>query len=609
MPVQAEMFQQEAKPLPRGSWSPPTDFPDLGGCDDLFIDLETDGLDIWGDSKAVGLGVRRADTREGWYFPWGHKGGGNLDKEMVLRWAKRELRDKHLTNLNIKFENHMLRKDGVDLEAMGCTLHEVQHLAALTDEKQRGFSLDALMRKRLNHGKEELPVASSKIADLPSSLVGPYNLGDTLGALELRESYEPEIKSQALERVLALEDSLLFPVSHMERQGVIVDVPKLDRWIKETEDEFGRRIIDIWRQTGVRVKPKGPGMAQLYDRLGLEYGLTENGNPSFTKSALAANDHPLVQEAFGARQIYDLRNNFLVKYRKAVNRDGLLRYSIHQLRNDEYGTITGRFAMSSMNLQQVHKPAKQPNSTLEWIIRELFVPANGMRWLSADASQIEFRLFAHFAALVGMGRLATRYKADPKVDFHNMVMEFIRAYIPDFKRDYTKNINFEKMYGGGVDKLMFMINSYAQSEVERIDRDRAQEINDQYDRAFPEAKKLLGRLSRLAESRGYVKTMYGRRRRYVVGDRFYSALNSILQGSAADILKKKIVEVYSECKTYFNLRFTVHDEFDGDVAGDGDAKRVETTLNEQTTPTKVFISWDVKTAPNWRCGWKPKEAK
>jgi len=594
---QLTMFKPSGSSL--GGWRPPSELPEIAGkYDDVILDCETTGLDIWGKDKLAGIGVMAREDKRLWYLPFGHEGGGNLDEELVRRWARAELRDVHITNLNIKFDGHMMMKFGVDLEAQGCTFHELQHMAALTDEHRRSFKLDALSQDNLKRRKKELPKGALP-HQLSSYDVGEYNEIDLELVDELIDFYNPLIQADDLERVLKLEDDLLFCVMAMERTGARLNVEKLRRWVDEIQLAYQDLILYIWRETYLRVNPDSPqDMRKLYDHLHLKYGLTEAGNPSFSKEALAANEHPLIQAAFQARQLASLNNKFLRKYLKA-QRNGTLRYNLHQLRGDEYGTITGRFSASNVNVQQVMKPSKQPMVTWRWILRELFEPEPGCRWLSADASQIEFRLFAHYA---NSQRLVRAYNENPWVDFHQMVTEMIRRVKPGYQRVYAKNFNFMKIYGGGRDRACAMLG---------LPRAEIDPLIDAYDAEFPEAGRLLRLASRLAEKRRYVRTHLGRRRRYreLHDNRFYSALNAVIQGTAADVMKQKLIEVYRERKTLgiARLRFPVHDEICADVDSPERENQIKDFLNMQSFKFRVPIMWDVKLKDNWRCGWEPEE--
>jgi len=223
-----------------------------------------------------------------------------------------------------------------------------------------------------------------------------------------------------------------------------------------------------------------------------------------------------------------------------------------------------------------------------WIIRELFIPGNGLFYAS-DAEQIEFRLFAHYS---GSEHLYQAYRDDPKTDFHNIVLDIIRKTRPETTRKLAKDCNFAKIYGAGQAKVAEMLG---------LSPEDAKPFVDTYDAEFPEAGMLMRKAMKAARTRGWVKTMIGRRARFPERQFLHSALNRVIQGSAADLMKKKLVELYNERKRLgLTLRATVHDEVVGDVP-DAEAGRLcDEVLDRQTTITHVPILWGGKTGANWR---------
>ena len=118
--------------LPRNHKWEPVSPPCLDGVNCLAFDCETDGLKWWDGDRPIGCAITLPEGHNpkgitAIYLPWGHHGGGNLDEATVKRWAQRELRGKHLTGLNIRFDIHHFREWGVDLEAQGCTFSDVGH--------------------------------------------------------------------------------------------------------------------------------------------------------------------------------------------------------------------------------------------------------------------------------------------------------------------------------------------------------------------------------------------------------------------------------------------------------------------------------------------------
>jgi DNA polymerase-1 len=267
-----------------------------------------------------------------------------------------------------------------------------------------------------------------------------------------------------------------------------------------------------------------------------------------------------------------------------------------------------------MSVQQVMAVEKQQAVYGDdFIIRDLFIPPAGRYWLTADAKQIEYRLFAHYAR---SPKIIAAYRENPDLSFHKHVHELLRVYKPDLQYKALKNLNFAKIYGAGLIKLAAMMEFITETEGDAI-RQRCQldhmpyrkhpalatvlEIDAIYRRELPEVQPLLDAASKMAEQRGYVKTILGRRMRFPEKSRLHKALNGVIQGSAADIMKLKLVELHRErAYTGLTLRFTVHDEVDGDVPDEEAAARVEEVLNRPLDlDLRVPILWDVQCGLSW----------
>src|SRR5690349_3461140 len=248
-----------------------------------------------------------------------------------------------------------------------------------------------------------------------------------------------------------------------------------------------------------------------------------------------------------------------------------------------------------------------------YTVKDLFIEDDGYQWLSADANQIEYRLFAHYVdAVLGSDRLSKIYDINPNMDYHDYVQHNILKR-PDMPRRIVKNCNFSKIYGVGAKKLA---EAYLKCSVEE-----AKEISNFYDKQFPEARELLqktidivkGRDTGRPDNRGWVRTAIGRRRQYTNADYkyiealgrseipYYSALNAVIQGTAADIMKLKIKELYdTRHETGFKMRFTVHDEVDGGIPDLESALKVKEILNRQSLPLRIPILWSTAIGKTWK---------
>lgn len=616
-------------------WRPPTP-PDLSRHDEIFFDFETDGLEWWKDSKPIGLSIF-VPGAVSCYLPWAHRGGGNLDEATVKRWAARELRGKRLINVNTRFDAHMARAWDLDLEALGCTLADVGHYAALLDDHRTSFSLENIAQSLLGRGKvSDVPIDYARMADYHAGSIARYAMSDTELVAECYKLQRPMLTEQGLDQVRRLEEDLIHVVVEMERNGAPLDLEMLNLWVGETQRELEAAIYDVSLHTGVNLRPKAAAdWARVFQARGVPILHRTPGGAMSTKeehlkpSCLDSKD-PILIKAWRARKLSDLRSKFFLPWSRVAG-DGILRYALHQLRTDNgdgdeestSGTVSGRFSSSGkdvsgrvfgVNIQQVSKPAKQRKKYGPgYIVRELIKPPAGRTWVAADAKQIEYRLFAHYA---GDERILEAYRKDPLTDYHDLVWEMTKAIDPDIIRDEAKNVNFALVYGAGKGKVAEMLGK---------SREASDAFVAKYHGLFPKVSKLLNQAGDRAKTRGYVHTMLGRRARFksewidavsrdgrpykrqVLNPGEHSALNRVIQGTAADINKRELLEVHRAIKRGeldMCLRFTVHDEVDGDIPkADGARhealKKLAEILNTQYYPTRVPILWDVADGESW----------
>lgn len=592
-------------------WTPP-DLPIIQGrFDHVYLDCETNGLDWHKDDRAVGMALLTPDD-VGRYIPWGHRGGGNLPKEQVQAWAERELRGIEIRNIRTKFDVHMMRVSMVDLVTQGCRFYDVAHSKALLDDHRYNFNLDLLAKEDLGASKLDSGPKDG-IADLPAGVIAPYAIQDVRLVKKLREHYMPQIAAQNLDRVQAIENRVIEVVVEMERNGMPLNMDLLVRWEAESKRILEKMQWELYRLVGFNVNPDSwRDMARLFILFKEDFRRTPKGTPSFPAEDVkaAAERHPAILLAYRIGKLLDLRSKYLVKYLNEAH-NGALYPSLNQLMTDDGGTVSGRFSCVSPNMQQVmgadkHKRAYQwllEYSDQDFLIKRLFVPRMG-QWLSADAKQIEYRLFGHFS---NSESILARYRENPETDFHQIVGDMIRPVRPDITRTEVKTANFLKIFGGSTTALGNNLH---------IDMEAASALDALYNQQFPEAEQLVQDAKRAANKRYYVKTLYGRRcrfekekriahwenppRTYYVAHRGHKALNAVIQGTAADINKLKVVELYdARHDLEITMRMTVHDSNESDLRNPDKLQAVRELLNTQTTKVKVPILWDVNAGPSW----------
>lgn len=655
------MFDLARTSAPPAGWQPQAP-PDLMGERIIRLDAETNGLDWWNKARPVGWAyLLPASGRRG-YLPFGHEGGGNLTEDIVKRWAQRELRGVHIDNVNTKFDGHISREWGVDLEAQGCTFGDVAHRAALLDDHRYRFNLDQLAKDFLgvDEGKYNLGLRDKgELWRLPAWEVEPYAIEDVRLVDDLVNATQPMIVAQNLEKVLALEESIIPVVMGMERNGAYLDLDTLVRWQSAATQELQQLLWDIYRASGVRMASpdSSKDLIRLFNALGLPFtaftgSLDKNDQPkpSFTGEVLGAIDHPVIHMVLRAAQLADLKSKYLDKYLNTARSDGWIRFNLHQLRvgrteDDKKGTVSGRFSSAGdehggFNVQQVvsadkqkPKPDRPKGWCPEYVIRNLFKPKNG-EWGSVDADSIEYRIFCHYS---NAADIIERYNAlppyetveiegkqamisGPATDYHSVVQLLLMKVKPLIGRKKTKITNFAKLFGAGLIKFAFTLETITEQQAKdlwekyadkndktRYVRMRAEpllqeavSVMDAYDEMIPSAGEMLNLASNTAKERGFVHTYLGRRARFPGGNRKHSALNRVIQGTAADINKLMLVDFHRDQKTLgVTPRFTVHDEVDFDLHDRSTVPQLEEFFRVQRVPMRVPITWGMGIGPSW----------
>jgi len=392
----------------------------------------------------------------------------------------------------------------------------------------------------------------------------------------------------------------------MRFKGVRVDIEEAERLKKMMGQEEKNLLKQIKTETGIDVQIwAAASIATVFDKLKEPYERTlKTQAPSFTKNFLANHTHPIVKKIAEAREINKAHTTFIDTIIKHVHR-GRIHADINQLRGDNGGTITGRFSYSNPNLQQI--PAR--NKDLGPIIRRIFIPEKKHRWGCFDYSQQEPRLVTHYALLqnlYGVDKMADAYKED-NVDFHKIVAE-----MADIPRSQAKTINLGLFYGMGKAKLQASLG---------VSKEKAEELLAKYHTEVPFVKQLLQSVMRRAQERGQIRTLLGRLCRFHLWEPnsfgihkamtheaalrehgpgikrayTYKALNKLIQGSAADMTKKAMIELHKEG---IIPHIQVHDELDISIKDDKQAKQIVNIMEsavELEIPNKV----DYESGDNW----------
>jgi DNA polymerase I-like protein with 3'-5' exonuclease and polymerase domains len=492
--IQQSLFDEPSVRPEFKNWTP-DEPPCLDGIHEIELDVETTGVRWWTGDKIVGIAVRIPNGKT-FYLPIRHT-GGNLPIETVHRWMRRELRNKHITNLSTRFDIHMIRNEGFDLEEQNCTVEDVAHWAALLDDHRRSFSLENISQQHLGYGKIKGIDLTQGAHIYHAAELADYAKRDVELVGNLKDIMIPLMAEQNLNRVRQLESEVIFPVVEMERNGVVLDLERLERWRVEAKIEQERLFWQVFNDTGVRIDSK-KGLKELFTKLNISNPYTTPGGAMSFKDEVfeALGDlHPALQPTRRYQKLKSLRSKYIDGYWDQVQRYGgdILRYALHQLRSDEGGTISGRFSSSvldrdtdeGINIQQLLAVKKQrvafgyaeddPSGDDKiFLVRKLVKAPEGRWFLSSDGMQIEYRFFAHYA---NSPAILEKYKENPLVSFHKMVGELLRQYRSDITYKRTKDLNFAFVFGAGMKKIASMLG---------VSMMVAHEIVEVYHSKFPE---------------------------------------------------------------------------------------------------------------------------
>ena len=613
------MFQAQTE------WICPENFPDLSGYQYVAIDLETrdPNLKTRGSGSVIGQGeiIGVAVAVEGWsgYYPIGHR-EGNMDKRKVLEWITKVCADDNTKIFhNAMYDVCWLKSYGIKINGF---IIDTMVMLSLIDENRRWYSLNSASYDYLGEVKSEQSLreaaeaagvdAKSEMYKLPAMYVGSYAEKDAELTLELFRVLSREIQKQNLQNVFDLETNLFPCLVEMRFKGVRVDVEQAHTLKQKLVSQEEELLLQVKKETGIETQIwAARSIAKVFDKLSLDYLRTEKTqSPSFTKNFLQEHKHPLVQKIAKAREINKAHTTFIDTILKHEHK-GRIHADINPIKSDQGGTVTGRFSYSNPNLQQI--PAR--NKDLGPMIRGLFIPEKDHTWGCFDYSQQEPRLVVHYAATTepicfndSVTKIVEKFK-DDSVDFHQTV-----ADMANISRSQAKTINLGLFYGMGKAKL--------QAELGLNTKQEAENLFNQYHDNVPFVRELMNRTSSFAQTSGSIGTLLGRKCRF---DKWepatfgmhtpmtleeaertygrgrirraftYKALNKLIQGSAADMTKKAMLDLYQEG---IIPHIQIHDELDLSIESQEQAKKIIEIMENAvklTIPNKV----DYESGKTW----------
>jgi len=569
----------------------------------LAVDTETTSVHPM-QAELVGISLA-SQPGEAVYIPIrGPLGAKTLDLELVRKKLGPLLSNPKTEKIgqNLKYDLIVLGNAGFTLAG---EMFDTMIAAHVLDSSRPTYKLDALAAEFLNHrcipieevigrGRNQITMDAA-----PVETVAIYAAEDADITGRLADVLRAKLAEEGLSDLMSSLEMPLLPVlTRMEQYGIQVDPRALKRMegaLSKQADVLRDRIVAA---AGVGFNPDSPKQLAevLFDHMGLEVIKKGKTGPSTDSSVLEqlAIEHELPALVLEYRKLTKLLTTYLKSLGKCIlPTTGRVHTSFHQA-----GTATGRLSSSGPNLQNI------PVRTAEGRqIRSAFVAPRGCVLLSADYSQVELRMLAHLSkdeTLVGT------FARDR--DIHRIVAAEVFGVSADevtpSQRDRAKTVNFGIIYGQ---------TAHGLSRTLRISRTEAGEFIKRYRKRFPKIDEFLTTCVKQARENGYVETIFGRRRRIAEIDARNPqrraqaerlAINSVVQGSAADLIKQAMINIAGRIgreKRPAKMLLQIHDELVFEVPTKAVMAEREMIVEEMTgaVALSVPLKVDVGVGANW----------
>ena len=572
------------------------------------FDTETTSLDYMA-ARIVGVSFA-VETGEAAYVPLAHDYPGapqQLDRDSVLARLRPllENKDNSIIGHNIKYDRNVLNNHDIKLAGIA---YDTMLESYVLESTATRHNMDAVALRYLNHTTIKYQDVAGKGAkqltfnEVPLETAAPYAAEDAEVTLRLHQSMWPKLSAVAeLEKVFTdIEMPLVTVLSDMEQTGVAIDTAMLEQQSGELAGRINELEQEAQREAGQPFNLGSPKQIQqlLFEKLQLPVlAKTPKGAPSTAESVLQelALDYPLPRLILEHRSLSKLKSTYTDKLPLQVCvATGRVHTSYHQA-----VAATGRLSSSDPNLQNIPVRTEEGRR-----IRQAFVAGPDRLLLAADYSQIELRIMAHLSSDVG---LLSAFSAGE--DVHRATAAEVfgvpPAAVSNDQRRSAKAINFGLIYG---------MSAFGLAKQLGIARGAAQEYIDLYFARYPGVYAYMEATREQAREQGYVETVFGRRlylpdinarNGQVRAAAERTAINAPMQGTAADIIKRAMIDMHAWLQTDTGLDvdmiMQVHDELVFEIAAqDVEAARPQImAIMANAATLKVPLVVDIGTGMNW----------
>jgi DNA polymerase-1 len=573
----------------------------------VSLDTETDSL-FPTQARLVGLSFStKADYA--CYLPLGHdypNAPRQIPKEKALHLLKEVLSDPGIKKIgqNIKYDYIVLKKEGIQLRGLDLDSMVLSYLLepnwgkhnlnklALTYLQVKAIPYNEIVGK----GKNEVTINKVDIEG-----VAPYACQDADLALQLSSVLLPKVRKEKLTTLYReFELPLIRVLADMEMWGVKIDTEALNNLSVELKSELDHLTKKIYEIGGEEFNINSPQQLAhiLFEKLRLPASrktkITKSYSTNINILKELARAYPIAQHTLEYRQLTKLKTSYADSLPLLLNAEtGRIHTSYNQT-----VAATGRLSSSNPNLQNI--PVR---GELGLRFRQAFIPAQDHLFLSADYSQIELRVLAHLSE---DPTLIETFLHDRDIHEETAAQVFGNTLLPSFEepRRRAKIINFSIVYG---------TSAFSLAKELETSTSEAQKFIDLYYEKYSKVHEFLERRVKDAQEKGYSETLFGRKRQVPelqhknksiqqAGRRI--ALNTPIQGSAADLMKKAMIDIWCEIKKRklkSKMILQVHDELVFEIP-DEERDEMEALVKKKMenvfslkVPLKVHLGWGV----NW----------
>lgn len=557
----------------------------------VAFDTETTDIDTQ-SARLVGFSFCFNDE-DAYYVPVAHSylGAPKQVGTDFATWAVGQIYKGCVVGQNLKYDFKVVKRN-LGLEPP-VNFKDTMVLAWLADPSQ-AVGMDALAKRLYNYDTikfEDVVRRGETFASVPLENAAKYAAEDAWITLKFYKSFLNLLDPALIELANVHEFPFILTLFDMESVGIAINKKKMQNLILQNDEKIKILTSEIYELTGENfninsVKQLG---AVLFEHLKLPVKKKTKTGYSTDEAVLAEliDAHPVISKLLEYRELYKLQSTYCEPLLNLANKDENSRIYTNFIQT---GTSTGRLASKNPNLQNI--PAR---GTLAKDVRETFEAKEGFSFVGLDYSQIELRLLAHFSRDEA---LLKAFENDE--DIHARTAISIFGSTDGQNRAVAKSINFGLIYGMGSSKLAGQVN---------ISRAEAKEYIERYFRAFPTIKGFLEGIKTAAKNEGFVRTLLGRKRFFdftnatPMQTAMYEreAVNTIFQGSAADIIKLAMVKIRPLCSVRAKMLLQIHDELIFEVADEHAAEFGEAAqkIMQEIYKLNVPLKTSLNVAKNW----------